>query len=145
MKQIWSCNDWLPSLLLSLPLPCKTFSFEILRCGHWAYLFSTSSNFLLTGELHHNYICKCSGFFPSLTLYMWERKIRLQSTVRDVLLLRRCCRWLQKETSTCPAGQGSAGEFRTSMSERQQENSNLANFKLYVGADCWMACYNNLF
>lgn len=82
LKQIWSCNDWLPSLLLSLPLPCKAFSFEKLRCGHQAYLFSTSSNFLLTSELHHNYICKCSIFFP-LTLYMWERKIRLQSTTRD--------------------------------------------------------------
>lgn len=37
---------------------------------------------------------------------------------------------LQKEASIQPAGQGSAGDFRTSMSERQQENSILANFKL---------------
>lgn len=37
---------------------------------------------------------------------------------------------LQKETSARSAGQGSAGDFRSSMSERQQENSILANFKL---------------
>lgn len=35
-----------------------------------------------------------------------------------------------QEASTQPAGQGLAGDFRISMSERQQENSILANFKL---------------
>lgn len=73
LKQSWSCNDWLPSLPLSLPLPCKAFSFEKLRCGHRAYLSATSSNFLLTAELQHNYICKCSIFPPSYLVHVGEK------------------------------------------------------------------------
>lgn len=106
MKQIWSCNDWLPSLLLSLPLPCKAFSFEKLRCGHRAYLFSTSSNFLLTAELHHNYICKCSIFFPSSYLVHVGEKDKVAEYRQGWCR----CRWPQEVRSTRPAAQDSPGE-----------------------------------
>lgn len=129
LKQIWSWNDWLPSLLLSLPLPCKAFSFEKLRCGHRAYLFSTSSNFLLTAELQHNYICKCSIFFPPLTLYMWERKIRLQSTARDGAAVEEVLQMATEEEKYSSCRTRLMGDFRTSVTQSQQENIDLANFK----------------